>query len=199
MKKIALLLTSALLLSGCATEQQDLPTVETSAASTTTPTPEPELTEEPESTQGLELTEELAREIMLASYEEFEVKGMTETVASDGETWMLVMDPEQPDYQAALFNLDTGDRELVFETDYFTLFVGYLMLESPGSEVEITEDGFIASADDFNPIEYFAKDGLVVGARGVDFDWTAEFEYSVDPVLREGLMELAEELLQSFD
>ena len=199
MKKIALLLTSALLLSGCATEQQDLPTVEPSSAVTTGPTPEPELTEEPESTQELELTEELAREIMLASYEEFEVKGMTETVASDGETWMLVMDPEQPDYQAALFNLDTGDRELVFETDYFTLFVGYLMLESPGSEVEITEDGFIASADDFNPIEYFVKDGLVVGARGVDFNWTAEFEYSVDTVLREGLMELAEELLQSFD
>ncbi len=136
---------------------------------------------------------------MLASYDEFEAKGMTETVVSDGETWKLVMDPEQPDYQAALFNLDTGDRELVFETDYFTLFVGYLMLDSPSSMVEITDAGFIASADDFNPIEYFVEDGLVVGAKGVDFDWTAEFKYRVDPELQEGLLELTAELLASFE
>lgn len=190
------MVAGALLLTGCTSEQQEVPTIEPSAVETATATAEPEVTQE---SSEPALTEELAREIMLASYEEFEAKGMTETVVSDGETWMLVMDPEQPDYQAALFNLDTGDRELVFETDYFTLFVGYLMLESPGSTVEITEDGFIASADDFNPIEYFVKDGLVVGAKGVDFDWSAKFDYSVDPELRKGLLELTEELLQSFD
>lgn len=195
MKKIAVMLAGALLLTGCASQQQETPTIEPSAAETRTTTPEPEVTQEPAEP---ELTEELAREIMLASYEAFESKGMTETTISDGETWMLVMDPEQPDYQAALFNLDTGDRELVFETDYFTLFVGYLMLESPGSKVEITEEGFIASADDFNPIEYFVEDGLLVGAKGVDFDWSAEFDYSVDPELREGLLELTEELVSSF-
>ena len=199
MKKIAVLIAGALLLTGCASSQQDLTTIEPSAVETTTATPETEVTQKPESTQELKLTEELAREIMLASYEEFEAKGMTETVVSDGETWKLVMDPEQPDYQAALFNLDTGDRELVFQTDYFTLFVGYLMLESPGSMVEITDAGFIASADDFNPIEYFVEDGLVVGARGVDFDWDAKFEYSVDPELRDGLLELTQELFDSFD
>jgi hypothetical protein len=195
MKRIFLLFSAALLLSGCVAEQQDLPTIEPSVTATATTTPE---TEAPQESLQPALTEELAREIMLASYEEFEVKGMTETVVSDGETWMLVMDPEQPDYQAALFNLDTGYRELVFETDYFTLFVGYLMLESPGSEIEITDEGFIASAADYNPIEYIVKDGLVVGAQGVDFDWSAEFEYSVNPELREGLLELTEELVSSF-
>lgn len=182
-----------LLLAGCsqvATEQSSsTPEPQTTSASIDEPveTAEPAL-----------LTEQQARAIMLKSYEEFEAKGMTETVVSEGETWKLVMDPEQPDYQAALFNLDTGDRELVYQTDYFTLFVGYLMLESPGSGVEITEEGFIASADDYNPIEYFVEGGLVVGARGVDFDWSAEFEYSVDPDLRQGLLELTEELLASF-
>jgi hypothetical protein len=43
------------------------------------------------------------------------------------------------------------------------------------------------------------KDDLVVGARGVDFDWFAEFEYSVNPELREGLLELTQELLDSFE
>ena len=195
MKRIFLLFSAALLLSGCVAEQQDLPKIEPSVTATATTTPE---TEAPQESLQPALTEELAREIMLASYEEFEVRGMTETVVSDGETWMLVMDPEQPDYQAALFNLDTGYRELVFETDYFTLFVGYLMLESPGSEIEITDEGFIASAADYNPIEYVVKDGLVVGAQGVDFDWSAEFEYSVNPELREGLLELTEELVSSF-
>ena len=195
MKRIFLLFSAALLLSGCVAEQQDLPTIEPSVTATATASPE---TEAPQESLQPALTEELAREIMLASYEEFEVRGMTETVVSDGETWMLVMDPEQPDYQAALFNLDTGYRELVFETDYFTLFVGYLMLESPGSEIEITDEGFIASAADYNPIEYVVKDGLVVGAQGVDFDWSAEFEYSVNPELREGLLELTEELVSSF-
>jgi hypothetical protein len=194
MKRIFLLLAAALLLSGCVAEQQDLPTIEPSVTATATTSPE---TEAPQESLQPALTEELARDIMLASYE-FEVRGMTETVVSDGETWMLVMDPEQPDYQAALFNLDTGYRELVFETDYFTLFVGYLMLESPGSEIEITDEGFIASAADYNPIEYVVKDGLVVGAQGVDFDWSAEFEYSVNPELREGLLELTEELVSSF-
>ena len=195
MEKIALLLAVALLLTGCAAEQYDLPTFEPSVTATTTTPTEPEVSLEPEKPA---LTEELARQIMLSSYEEFEAKGMTETVVSDGETWKLVMDPEQPDYQAALFNLDTGDRELVFQTDYFTLFVGYLMLESPDSEIEITQGGFVASAADYNPIEYFVKDGLVVGARGVDFDWNAEFEYSVDAELREGLLELTEELVSGF-
>ena len=195
MKRIFLLFSAALLLSGCVAEQQDLPTIEPSVTATATASPE---TEAPQESLQPALTEELAREIMLASYEEFEVRGMTETVVSDGETWMLVMDPEQPDYQAALFNLDTGYRELVFETDYFTLFVGYLMLESPGSEIEITDEGFIASAADYNPIEYVVKDGLVVGAQGVDFDWSAEFEYSVNQELREGLLELTEELVSSF-
>lgn len=196
MKKIAVLVAGALLLSGCAIESERLPATEPPVLETKTAAPEPEASQEP---AELALTEELARAIMLASYDEFEAKGMTETVVSDGETWKLVMDPEQPDYQAALFNLDTGDRELVFETDYFTLFVGYLMLDSPNSMVEITDAGFIASADNFNPIEYFVEDSLVVGARGVDFDWDAEFEYFVDPELRDGLLELTQELLESFD
>lgn len=169
----------------------------TSSQTTGAPASEPteEVTEKSESV----LTEQQVRGIVLASFEKFELEGMTETVLSGGETWKLVMDPEQRDYQAALFNLTTGERELVFTTDYFTLFVGYLTLESEGAQIEITNSGFIASAEDFNPIEYFVEDGLMVGARGVDFDWNATFEYRVDPDLRIGLLELTDELLASFE
>lgn len=198
MNKASFVVAAALLLllSGCGLLQDSPQQLMPSPESTSDSSPAPEVSEKPEEQV---ITEELARAIMQASYEEFELKGMTETVFSEGETWKLVLDPEQPDYQAALFNLDTGERQLVFETDYFTLFVGYLMLESPGSMVQITENGFIASAEEYNPIEYFVEDGLVVGARGVNFDWSAQFDYSVDPSLREGLLQLTAELLASFE
>jgi hypothetical protein len=192
LKKVQLLslAASALLLAGCATVESPTP-----APTQNTESAEPRQTAE----ESAVLTKEQVREIVLASFEKFESDGMTETVLSDGESWKLIMDPEQPDYKAALFNLTTGERQLVFETDYFTVFVGYLTLESPGAEIEITDSGFIASAEDFNPIEFFVEDGLLVGARGVDFDWNATFEYQVDPDLRIGLLELTDELLASFE
>lgn len=142
--------------------------------------------------------EEWARQVMLESYYRFESEGMTETVFSEGETWKLVMDPTQADYQAALFNLDTLERQLIFETDYFTLFVGYLMLESTGSDFVPSDQGFIASADDFNSIEFFVEGNSVSGAQGLDQEWVASFDYSVDPELRDGLIQLADELIASF-
>lgn len=185
---------STLLITGCTTAEPAA-TTQTQA----TKSPLSESTAQPTQEPSTVLTEAQVRDIVLASFEKFESVGMTETVLSDGETWKLVMDPEQPDYQAALFNLTTGERELVYQTDYFTLFVGYLTLESPDARIEITESGFVASAEDFSPIEYLVEDGLMVGARGIDFDWEATFEYRVDPKLQAGLLELTAELLASFE
>ena len=55
------------------------------------------------------------------------------------------------------------------------------------------------SAPEWNPIEYSVKDGLLTGAKGVEFDWDATFDYSVDPELVIGLEALAAELLESFE
>ena len=138
-------------------------------------------------------------EVVERSYLLFEEVGMTERVVSDGEEFVLLFDPQQPDYQAAWFNLDTGESELIFETDYFTLFVAYLMVDVPGHEIEIVSGGFVLSAPEWNPIEYIVKDGLLTGAKGVEFDWVASFDYSVDADLVLGLETLAAELIESFE
>ena len=181
---------ACLALSGCA-QGQELTQSPSSVATTNSTEVAAESVLEPRN-------EEWARQVMLESYYRFESEGMTETVFSEGETWKLVMDPTQADYQAALFNLDTLERQLIFETDYFTLFVGYLMLESTGSDFVPSDQGFIASADDFNPIEFFVEGNSVSGAQGLEQDWVASFDYSVDPELRDGLIQLADELIASF-
>jgi hypothetical protein len=145
------------------------------------------------------LTEAEVYEVVERSYLLFEERGMTERVISEGEEFVLLFDPEQPDYQAAWFNLDTGESELIFETDYFTLFVAYLMLDVPGHEIEIVPGGFVLSAPEWNPIEYTVKDGYLTGAKGVEFDWVATFDYSVDVDLVPGLKTLAAELIESFE
>ena len=145
------------------------------------------------------LTEAEVYEVVEKSYLLFEEKGMTERVLSEGEEFALLFDPEQPDYQAAWFNLDTGESELIFETDYFTLFVAYLMVDVPGHEIEIFPGGFVLSAPEWNPIEYTVKDGYLTGAQGVEFDWVATFDYSVDADLVPGLETLAAELIESFE
>ena len=145
------------------------------------------------------ITETEVYEVVERSYLLFEEHGMTERVVSDGEEFVLLFHPEQPDYQAAWFNLDTGESELIFETDYFTLFVAYLMLDVPGHEIELVPGGFVLSAPEWNPIEYTVKDGYLAGAHGVEFDWVATFDYSVDADLVPGLENLAAELIESFE
>jgi hypothetical protein len=194
MKKIALASVVVLLLAGCATSADDAesslapaPTQTTEATATTTS--EPEVVVEP-------LTPERVREIVFASYEKFEAEGMTETVISDGETIKLINDPTQPDYMAAWFNLTTGERELIFETDYFSIFIAYLQLEQDDLVITELEGGFRLEDSLYGSSDYFYEDGLIV--RGAFAEVTQTFEYSVDPELRKGLEELAEELISSF-
>jgi hypothetical protein len=199
------LLTLPLLLAGCVASSPL--TQDPAQTPAQTSTSEPSLTASPSETASEPETDSEAGVLMEAevyevverSYLLFEERGMTERVISEGEEFVLLFDPEQPDYQAAWFNLDTGERELIFETDYFTLFVAYLMLDVPGHEIEIAPGGFVLSAPEWNPIEYSVKDGLLTGAKGVEFDWDATFDYSVDSELVVGLEALAAELLESFE
>jgi hypothetical protein len=73
------------------------------------------------------------------------------------------------------------------------------MLDVPGHEIEIVPGGFVLRAPEWNAIEYRVKAGLLTGAKGVDFDWDATFDYSVDSELVVGLEALAAELLESFE
>lgn len=180
--KLVALLVALTTLSGCAGEA----TQQSSAASSEAATPEL-------------LTEDRVREIIQASYEKFEEVGLTETVVSEGETWKLLYDPSQPYYKAGLFNQDTGANELVFETDYFTHFLAYLMMQTSGFEITGQEGSFVVIADGFSPLEYQVVDGLIVSASGIGFDWEASFEYRVDQDLQKELVVMADELVESFD
>ena len=193
-RRSVLVFALALLLSGC-TGQVDAPSASVEPSVTASAADE---TQE-SSPAGEELAESSVLEIIERSYLRFEEQGMTERVLSGGESFVLLFDPKQPDYQAAWFNLDTGERELIFETDYFTLFVAYLMVDAPGFEIETVEGGFVLSAPDWTPISYQVSEGYLVGARGVEQDWVATFEYSVDQEFLPELEALAKELIESFD
>lgn len=192
--RLALVLFLTILLSGCA----GIAPAPTSSPESSGTTPEAS-SSQPESSPNEQLTETSVLEVIERSYLRFEAEGMTERVESDGESFVLLFDPKQPDYQAAWFNLDTGESELIFETDYFTLFVAYLMLDVPGHEIELVPGGFVLSAPEWNPIEYTVKGGLLTGAKGVEFDWDATFEYGVHQELVPKLEALAQQLIDSFD
>lgn len=137
--------------------------------------------------------------VVQASYELFEAQGMTETATFEGAEYALVFDPSIDDYQAALLNRATGESELIFETDYFTLFVIYLIAESEtGTITEEAAGGYLAEDENYGTIRFFVSDGIVTAAEGEDQNWRATFEYSVAPELREVLLAERQALLDSF-
>lgn len=143
--------------------------------------------------------EEQAREIVLDSYERFESDGATETLSNTEGTWDLLFDPSREDYQAAWFNRDTGESELIFETDYFSVFVAYLMLSDRELEISVLEDGFRMQSENWAEIDFVVENNLIVGASSEAFEpWSSKIIYAVDPKLREQLVDLERELLADF-
>lgn len=160
-----------------------------------TPTTKPTESEEPEGSAD----EVDIKAVVLASYELFESQGMTETATSDGVEYGLVFDPSIKDYQAAILDRSTGESELVFKTDYFSVFVIYLIAESEtGVITQEAAGAYLAEDPDFGSIRFFVEDGIITAAEGKDKTWEASFVYAVDPELREVLLKERQELLDSF-
>ena len=160
-----------------------------------TPTAKPTKGEEPEgSADEIDI-----KTVVLASYELFEAQGMTETATSDGVEYGLVFDPSIEDYQAAILDRSTGESELVFQTDYFSVFVIYLIAESETGVITQDSPGtFLAEDPDFASIRFFVENGIITAAQGKDKTWEASFVFAVDPELREVLLKERQELLDSF-
>lgn len=182
MKNLAFLVVLALSLAGCSPTQ-----------GSTNQTPSAESQEA--------LTENLPiSEVIELSYQAFETKGMTEVAQSEGQTYKLLYDPTMEDYQAILVEELSGEAQLIFETDYFTLFVIYLISQSPDGLIEDQGDGrYLAQDENYGNFYFQVSENLIVSAEGKDGTWSAEFSYEVDPELKVLLLEKRQVLLDSFE
>lgn len=157
-------------------------------------------TQPSESEAMAELESSAIKELVTNSYLKFEDQGMTEIVASDGVEYALLYDPGMEDYQAVLVDRSTNESELIYETDYFTIFVLYLMAtESDGAFTQEEQNVFLAQDPNYGNIRFFVKDGLITRAEGKDQSWQASFDYSIDEELKEVLLLERQELLDSFE
>lgn len=196
----AALAITAILLAGCSevVERPPEPAAEATSEQLTEPTTEPstEPTQKPASPDA-EVVDINA--VVQASYELFEAQGMTETSTFEGEEYALVFDPTMDDYQAALLNRATGESELIFETDYFTIFVIYLIAESETGTITAAADGsYLAQDENLGAIRFFVSDGIITAAEGEDQSWQSTFDYLVDPELKQVLLSERQALLDSF-
>lgn len=183
----ALLLLS--LLAGCSPQADSI--TEPSQTATLEPSASP-------TTEAQTEAQEI-RALVRASYELFETVGMTETVSSEAVEYGLLFDPSIRDYQAVILDRSTGESELIFQTDYFSLFVIYLIAESDEGKITKQAEGtYLAQEQTFGSFRFFVEDGIITAAEGEDQSWKASFEYSVDSELREVLLTKRQELLDSF-
>lgn len=139
-----------------------------------------------------------SKKIVLDSYQLFEERGVTEELKNQEGDWTLVFDPSLSEYQAAWFN-SQGEGELIFETDYFSVFVAYLMLSDRGLETQMTTTGFSMKSENWAQIDFVVQNGLIVGASSKEFEpWTSKISYRVSRDSRDKIAELEKELVAGF-
>jgi outer membrane lipoprotein-sorting protein len=148
--------------------------------------------------QPLELNSDTAREIILDSYQEFETKGLTEELTNSEGDWVMVYDPSRPEYQAAWFSESTTQSELIMESDYFSVYVAYIMLDDRELEIEVAGDQILISSKNWSPMKLTIRNGLIVGASSNSHSpWSSVIRYQVSGENREKLKTLESELVQS--
>lgn len=143
-------------------------------------------------------SEEQAKSVIKASYERFETVGVTEELTNPEGDWVMIYDPSRRDYQAAWFNEADNKSELIFEADYFSIYVAHLMLQD--QEIAITElpEGFKISSKNWAPIRFTVRNGLLVAAASDSHSsWRSQISYRVSEENRKRLILLERELQQS--
>ncbi len=141
MRKIAILLASGLILSGCAA-------AEPAAEETTETQQESDRTEQPQTEQltpddlpDVDSSEyqtvdsiEDAAIIAANTFDQFDKVGMVETLRGETGNVILVHNPEQKDnYSAAWINTADDTAELIFDAREFTSAWPFLLLSEPGN------------------------------------------------------------------
>jgi hypothetical protein len=115
-----------------------------------------------------------------ASYELFQSAGMTETVDSGGDAYVLSYDPSNPEFVAALYNLSFDDVIPVEEKELFTVYATWLYVNDGSSVVELTPTGISVTNDVSSPFQVVIENGLIVSGSAIDGSWTGTFNYQPD-------------------
>jgi hypothetical protein len=165
-----ILATCALLiLSGC------------SPVSSSSPSPD-SASSPPEATDQTPELDEFALALLAveASYELFQSAGMTETVTSGGDPYILSYDPSNPEFVGALYNLNFDDVIAVTEKEMFTVYAAWLYANDGTSQVQLTPTGLSITNDVSSPFEVVIVDGLLVSGSAIDGSWSGSFVYQPD-------------------
>jgi hypothetical protein len=121
-----------------------------------------------------------ARLAVEASYELFQSAGMTETVLSGEDQYILSYDPANPVFVAVLYNFSFDGVMPVEEKEFFTVYAAWLYSQDGSSEVLVTPTGLSISNDVSSPFEVAIQDGLIVSGGALDGSWTGTFSYEPD-------------------
>jgi hypothetical protein len=175
--KITILTTSFftgfLLLSGCSS-----PVSNTSSSPTVSETIPESVSE---TVAPVELDEmDVALLAVERSYELFQSAGMTETITSAGDKYILSYDPSNSIFRAALYNLSIYEAVLVEEKKLFTVYESWLLIQDVNSEIYLTPTGLSITNDDSIPFEIVIQDGLIISGGALDGSWTGTFIYEPD-------------------
>lgn len=132
-------------------------------------------------------------EAVQASTELFETSGMTETVTSAGDDYILSYAPTDGEFIAGLYNVEVDDVIPMDQKELFTIFAAKAMLESPQTTVTEVSGGYELTNPSFDAIRVFVTDGLVTAGEDVAGNWTGTFVYQPDPYVIELLAKASQE------
>lgn len=143
-------------------------------------------------------SEEQAKSAVINSYERFESVGVTEELSNSEGDWVMVYDPSRSDYRAAWFNEVDHKSELIFEADYFAIYVAHQMLSDQDLSIKELPNGFRISSRNWAPIRFTVENGLLVAAESDSHSpWSSKFRYQVSEENRKRLISLELELQDS--
>ena len=139
MRKIALILASALVVSGCAAVETETnneqPELEQESSQTETPQLTPDDLPDTDSNEYVTVeTIEEAAIIAANTFDTFDKEGLVETLRGEAGNVVLVHNPDQKDnYSAAWINTADDTAELIFDAREFTSAWPFLLLSDPGN------------------------------------------------------------------
>lgn len=115
-------------------------------------------------------------EAIQASYAKLYETGMSETVTSAGDRYILSYAPQE-NFYAGLYNLEIEDVVVIEQEELFTVAAAYLALQDPVTVITETENGVSITHPEYGDFSLVIADGLVVSGSDNNGTWTGEFSY----------------------
>ena len=110
------------------------------------------------------------------SYAKLYETGMSETVTSAGDRYILSYAPQE-NFYAGLYNLEIEDVVIIEQEELFTVAAAHLALQDPITVIAETENGVSITHPEYGDFSLVIADGLVVSGSDNNGTWTGEFSY----------------------